>query len=263
MALQALIFDVDGTLADTEHVHRLAFNQAFAAHGLPWKWEPQHYRDLLRVTGGKERLLHHIDQLQLDAEHDRRLRSMVPTLHEAKNRRYADILAAGDVRLRPGIERLIAEARSRGCKLAIATTTTATNVDALLRATLGPSGTDLFSVIACGDQVRAKKPAPDIYELALHGLGISCEHAVAFEDSGNGVRAARAAGLQVVATPCYWTRGDDLGDALIELEHLGDPHQPLPGEPGGTLHTAAWLTFAELAQRHDGALRPTAHSRTH
>lgn len=249
MAIEALLFDVDGTLADTEEAHRVAFNLAFERYRLGWTWSREEYRKLLRVTGGKERIARHIETLAAPPAERRRLLALVPDLHAEKTRFYSSFVSDGSVPLRPGVVRLIDEARSAGCLLAIASTTTAVNIDALLGATLGDGGLDLFAVIACGDQVRAKKPAPDIYQLALTSLGVAPEHAVAFEDSANGLQAARAARVQTVVTPNYWTEAGDFSGAAIVLPHLGDPQQPLAGEPGNRLEDAAWLTFAELARR--------------
>ena len=250
--IQALIFDVDGTMADTEEAHRVAFNLAFERYRLGWVWQPSEYRELLKVTGGKERLATYIASLPLTEPDRKRLRAMVPDIHAEKTRFYSSFVADGAVPLRDGVARLLGEALEAGCKLAIASTTTAMNIDALLESTLGPRGLDMFSVIACGDQVRAKKPAPDIYRLALGGLGMLPEHAVAFEDSPNGLRAAVAAGLWTVVTPNYWTAGGDFTASPLLLPRLGDPERPLPDEPGGLLESAAWLTLDELARRVSG-----------
>ena len=248
MSIDALIFDVDGTLADTEEVHRIAFNLAFERYRLGWVWEPARYRELLKVTGGKERIGRHIDQLELGAAERRRLHAMVPDIHAEKTRHYSAFVADGAVPLRDGVERLLHEAREGGCLLAIASTTTAANIDALLGATLGPRGLDLFSVIACGDQVRAKKPAPDIFRLALENLGLEPERAIALEDSAHGLAAANAAGLWTLVTPTFWTAGDDFAAAGLVLPSLGSPQRPLRGEPGAVLSDAAWLSFAELSR---------------
>ncbi len=252
MALEALIFDIDGTMADTEEAHRAAFNLAFERHRLDWVWEPGVYRDLLKVTGGKERIASHLESLPVGTPERRRVRALIPEIHAEKTRIYSGFISDGAVPLRSGIARLIDEALDAGCKLAIASTTTAANVDALLQSAFGSSGLDRFSVIACGDQVPAKKPAPDIYRLALDNLGVQPEYAVAIEDSLNGVLAAVAAGLWTLVTPNYWTRGDQFPGAALELPELGDPDRPLPGEPGGRLQDAAWLTFAELSRRATG-----------
>lgn len=223
-ALEALIFDVDGTLAETEELHRRAFNDAFAEAGLAWRWDAELYRELLKVTGGKERMLHYAaaHRPHEPAPADEQLR----TLHARKTGRYAALVETGAVRLRPGIARLLEEARAAGLRLAIATTTSPANVSALLRATLGPAAEGWFAVVAAGDAVARKKPFPDVYELALAELGLSPLSCVAFEDSANGLRAARGAGLATVVTPSLYTADDDFEGALATLSHLGDPERP-------------------------------------
>jgi len=249
MSIEALIFDVDGTLADTEEAHRVAFNLAFERYRLGWVWQPDEYRELLQVTGGKERISIYIETLPLPDAERHRLKALMPEIHAEKTRFYSSFVADGAVPLRPGVARLLGEALEAGCKLAIASTTTAVNIDALLQSTLGPRGLDMFAAIACGDQVRAKKPAPDIYRLALRGLDLLPEHAIAFEDSTNGLRSAMAAGLPTVVTPTFWTEGSDFSAAALLLPHLGEPAHPLPGEPGDRLESAAWLGFDELTRR--------------
>ena len=192
-ALKALIFDVDGTLAETEELHRLAFNAAFAAAGLPWVWDTGLYATLLEVTGGKERIAHYIAQSAAQPLDTGR----IAALHADKTVRYAQSVAQGGLVLRPGIARLLDEARAAGIRLAIATTTSRPNVDALLRATLGH---DPFEVIAAGDEVAAKKPAPDVYTLALRRLDLPPAACIAIEDTLNGLRSAQGAGIACVMT---------------------------------------------------------------
>jgi HAD superfamily hydrolase (TIGR01509 family) len=258
--IAALIFDVDGTLADTEEAHRVAFNLAFERYRLGWVWQPAQYRELLRVTGGKERLSYYIKSLALPETQCRRLLKMMPDIHVEKTRFYSSVVADGALPLRPGVERLLDEAREAGCALAIASTTTARNIDALLTSTLGARALERFGVIACGDQVRTKKPAPDIYRLALRGLNLRPEQAVAFEDSPNGLRAATAAGLWTVVTPSFWTAEGDFSAAALLLPHLGSPAQPLPDEPGDRLEDAAWLSVAELTRRAAAQPARLAHA---
>ena len=126
-----------------------------------------------------------------------------------------------------------------------------TGVTDLLGSALGSRGIELFSVIACGDQVAAKKPAPDIYQLALRHLGVDPEQAVALEDSRNGLLSAVRAGLWTVVTPTYWTEHQDFAEAGLVLPQLGEPHAPVEGEPGSALEDAGWLGYAELARRGD------------
>jgi HAD superfamily hydrolase (TIGR01509 family) len=248
MSIEALIFDVDGTMADTEEAHRVAFNLAFDRQRLGWSWTRTEYRELLSVTGGKERIAAYIESLPLSTSLRQRLIARVPEIHADKTKLYSSAVRDGSVPLRDGVARLLDQALEAGCRLAIASTTTAVNIDALLNSAFGPRGIEMFTVIACGDQVRAKKPAPDIYRLALQTLGIGPERAVAFEDSANGLRSAVAAGLWTVVTPTFWTQGSDFSAAGLVLPHLGDPSRQLPGEPGGALKTKAWLDMDELQE---------------
>jgi len=217
-ALQALLFDVDGTLAETEEGHREAFNAVFAAFGIPWRWAQEHYRDLLRVTGGKERMLHHArahDPQALPA-----IEARLDDLHKAKNARYAEWVKSSGGALRPGVRRLVEEAHARGLRLAIVTTTSRANIEALLSAAFGGAG--LFDLIVCGEDVRRKKPDPEAYLLALQRLGLPAESCVAFEDSRNGLIAARAAGLRVVVTPSLYSAHEDFAGASALARDLDD-----------------------------------------
>ncbi len=245
--LQALIFDVDGTLADTEEAHRLAFNDAFAEQGLPWRWGRERYAVLLKTTGGKERLGTYIDTLDLAPERRDELRARIPELHRCKTAHYTRRIRAGAVPLRAGVRRLVAEARAAGLRLAIASTTTSENIEALLATTLGADAPGWFAVIAAGDDAPRKKPAPDIYEIALSRLSLGPDGAVAFEDSALGVAAAKAAGLFTVATPNRWTRGDDLRAADLVLPSLGDADQPLTGRAAARVG-GPMLDLAALAR---------------
>jgi HAD superfamily hydrolase (TIGR01509 family) len=217
MTIKALIFDVDGTLAETEELHRRAFNETFAAAGLDWAWDRELYAQLLAVTGGKERIAHFIanfggrPELPPDG---------IARLHADKTRLYARLVAEGALSLRPGVERLLREARANGVRLAIATTTTLSNVEALLGATLGLDGPAWFEVIAAGDDVRAKKPAPDIYRLALRLLDLPAADCIAIEDTMNGLLSAQGAGVPTVVTiSAYGGRGPFPG-ALAVLDDL-------------------------------------------
>ncbi len=227
MTIAALIFDFDGTIADTEEAHRQAFNAAFLEHSLFWNWSQGGYGQLLGVSGGKERILAYVDGLRATPEEKARLAGIAPLVHRTKTRIFAELVESGGVPLRPGIARLMREAHEAGVRLAIASTTTATNVEALLAATMRADVRGWFDVIACGDIVPAKKPAPDIYELALAALRLPASACVAFEDSAKGLAAARAAGLRTLVTPTYWTSSDDFEGAAAVLPGLGEPDAPL------------------------------------
>ena len=218
--LEALIFDLDGTLADTEETHRRAFNAAFIEFDLWWDWSPPLYARLLKISGGKERLAHYIGTLEVPAAERARLLGGVPALHETKTRIYTEMVVRGQRPFRPGVRALLEAAKGAGLRLAIASTTTSANVSALLQANLRDASDLWFDVIACGDQVKEKKPAPDIYRLALASLRLPAEACVAFEDSLNGLRAAKAAGLATVVTPSPWTVEQDLSAADLLLPSL-------------------------------------------
>ena len=220
MTLKALLFDVDGTLADTEETHRQAFNSAFLEFQLPYAWNAEQYEVLLRISGGKERLSQFFAGLPVNESERARLAANVANLHRVKTDRYAELVAAGGSPLRPGIARLLDEALVAGVRVGIASTTTSANVAALLDAELGKGAHRRFSVIACGDVVPAKKPAPDIYLWVLERLGLPAAACLAFEDSEYGLRASWGAGLVTVVTPCDYTRGQDFSGAAAILESL-------------------------------------------
>jgi HAD superfamily hydrolase (TIGR01509 family) len=222
--IQALIFDVDGTLAETEEFHRLAFNQAFVRFGFSWLWDRELYKELLKVTGGKERILHYLSEFK--PEDLDRAQPQIANIHQLKTQIYGEIMRQGAVELRPGVSRLIAEAQSSGISLAIATTTSPSNVHGLLQRTMGARGSGIFQVIVAGDEAPAKKPRPDAFEIALMRLGASVSECIALEDSANGVIAAQRAGLKVIATPGIYTADDNFTGASSVISDLGEPHSP-------------------------------------
>lgn len=222
--LKALIFDVDGTLAETEkNGHLVAFNRAFIAAGLDWHWSEELYGKLLAVTGGKERIKFYIEQYQSHLLSQDNLTHFINKLHQDKTEYYQQLLAQGAIPLRPGVRRLITEARETGIRLAIATTSALPNVMALLKIFFNP---DWFEVIAAGDIVPAKKPAPDIYYYVLQKMNLKPEDCIVLEDSEHGLAAATKVGLKTIVTVNDYTQEQDFSDALLVLNHLGEPEQP-------------------------------------
>jgi HAD superfamily hydrolase (TIGR01509 family) len=225
--LNALIFDVDGTLAETERdAHRVAFNEVFAEYNLDWHWSVELYGELLAVTGGKERIKHYLNRYRPDYSRPSHLDAFIAELHQKKTALYQELLARNPIPLRPGVRRLLEEARDEGIRLAIATTTTLKNSNRLLEHSLMPEAIEWFEVIAAGDVVSAKKPAPDIYNYALKELKLKPEQCLAIEDSQNGLRSATAANLHTLITVSDYTRHQDFSNALLVVEHLGEPDLP-------------------------------------
>lgn len=249
--LTTLLFDVDGTLAETEEIHRQAFNKSFAQAGLEWDWSVDLYRRLLRVTGGRERIRHYIEQQRPDFEAPMNLDEYIAGLHTAKTDIYTRMVSSGEVPLRPGVKRLLEEARRAGVRLGIATTTTPANVSALLENSLAADARDWFDVIAAGNIVPAKKPAPDIYRYAMQALGVSPRECIAVEDSENGLRSACQAGVQTLVTTSDYTVGQDFSDAALVVDQLGEPDRPSRAL-AGNLNGHRFVTLDLLERLLDG-----------
>ncbi|HUN94695.1 MAG TPA: HAD-IA family hydrolase [Bradyrhizobium sp.] len=212
-----LIFDVDGTLAETEGIHRRAFNAAFLECGADWYWDRRTYKKLLSITGGKERLRAYS---RMQPPRQRLSDPQLLDLHEAKTRHYARLIAEHTCRLRPGVAAFIRSAITRGQTLGIATTTTPSNVEGLLAGALGRDWRSLFATVVAGDEVAHKKPAPDVYLEVLARLRQPADACLAIEDSANGLMAARSAGIPVLITRSDFFRDDDFSSALAVVDEL-------------------------------------------
>jgi HAD superfamily hydrolase (TIGR01509 family) len=210
--LKALLWDVDGTIAETERDgHQAAFNLAFEAFGLTWRWDDARYRQLLRVSGGCERLMHDMDGRSDAPPLVGEREALARALHAKKNTVYAELVARSGIPMRRGVLDLMRECCDHGVRLAIATTTSRSNVEALLSKHLGNRWAAWFGAVVCGEDVQRKKPDPEVFDKALRTLGISPLQAVAIEDSPGGVAAARAANCAVVVT-----RSAYFADAPVE-----------------------------------------------
>jgi HAD superfamily hydrolase (TIGR01509 family) len=245
--LEALIFDVDGTLVDTEELHRQAYNQAFLDFGMGWDWNANRYAELLTVSGGQARIARYIDLIDLPLAEKTRLRRIIPAIHKEKTRLYALLIASNTVRLRPGVGRLIGEAQRTDVRVGLVASSASANVDTLVSSALGPELRQAVRVIACGDAVTRKKPAPDIYELLLTQLRVPASAAIAFEDSTNGLIAAKAVGLYTIITPSRWTLAQNFKGADLVLSSLGDPDKPLDSTNTAKIG-APYLEFARLVK---------------
>lgn len=257
---KALIFDVDGTLAETERDgHRVAFNRAFAEFSLDWYWDVDTYGELLLVSGGKERISHfmraHNPPTPRFADND----AFIARLHACKTAHYLGIVRGNEMPARPGVLRLVEQARARGVHLAIATTTSPENVDALLGAWYGPQWPMIFPVLAAGDEVRRKKPDPEVYALALARLGLAADECVAIEDSSAGSAAADAAGVDVLVTRSEYFRDQEHAGALAVLDGLGESDAPARGHAdGASFSGVVTLEQIDAWQRARRARSPSA-----
>jgi HAD superfamily hydrolase (TIGR01509 family) len=228
--MPALIFDCDGVLADTERYgHLPAFNRTFADFGLPVHWSEADYAEKLRIGGGKERMASLLtpefvqaNGLPTDAHAQK---DVLASWHRSKTAHYTRAVAEGQMPPRPGIDRIVAEARAAGWQLAVASTSAEPSVRAVLAHAVGEERAADFKVYA-GDIVPRKKPAPDIYNLAVSDLGINPEEAIVVEDSANGLRAALAAGLKTIVTVSSYTAQEDFRGAALVVSSLGDPGTP-------------------------------------
>lgn len=225
--LRALLFDVDGTLAETERDgHRAAFNQAFADYGLPWHWSEKIYGALLRVTGGKERIEHFAQ------EHDPQWLALpgsswtIGQIHKRKNLHYQHLLHSGHISLRKGLRQLLSQARAAGLLLGVVTTTSRSNLDVLLATTLGAEIRAEFRVCVTGEDVAHKKPDPECYRLALVRLGLPPACVLAVEDSRNGLLAAHGAGVQSLIVRSFYFEHEDFSEALAVVDDFYQAQLP-------------------------------------
>lgn len=222
--LRALLFDFDGTIAETErHGHRVAYNAAFEELGLPWRWDEALYGELLAVAGGKERLVAYIEREWPALFAGRDVAAEAERIHLVKQRHFARIGKA--IPLRSGVRRLVLEAKAHGVRVAIVTTAAPAGVDAVLAQ--DPPLRAAFDLIAAGDAVARKKPAPDIYEWALARLDVAPSQALSIEDSRIGLQASLAAGVRTLVTPSLYAAGEDFGGAAAVLSGLGEPDAPV------------------------------------
>ena len=222
VALKALIFDVDGMLADTERAHMEAFNHAFKEMDMDWVWDEVLYTDLLNISGGKERILHYWKQVNPDVKalNPQALADRIDRIHALKTAAYENAVNTGAVSLRPGVLKLMDEALEAGLQLAIATTTSPVNIAALMRHAIGSDWLMNFSAIGDASTAPIKKPHPQVYLQMLDALQLLPGQCLAFEDSNNGLRAATAAGLATIVTPNSFTAHHDFTGALKVVPDL-------------------------------------------
>jgi HAD superfamily hydrolase (TIGR01509 family) len=221
--MQALIFDCDGVLVDTERDgHRVAFNQAFAALGLDLAWDVPTYGELLIVGGGKERMRYYFDKYGWPQGRPESRDELIALLHKTKTDFFTDIIASGKLPLRPGIARIVDEAIAAGVRMGVCTTASPKAIDGVLDL-FGPARKAKFEFVLAGDVVSKKKPDPEIYEMAKQALGLPTSACMVIEDSRNGLLAANGAGLPCLITVSAYTADEDFTGAVAVVPELGDP----------------------------------------
>ena len=226
--MTTLIFDCDGVLADTERDgHRVAFNQTFREFGLPVEWSEDEYHAKLQIAGGKERMAslltpEFVRTNELPEDPDGQAAELA-RWHKRKTQIYTGMVAAGRLPTRPGVRRIITEAQDAGWTLGVASTSAEPSVRAILEQAVGPARAARFELVLAGDVVPRKKPAPDIYLLALERLGVPAAETLVVEDSRNGLLAATGAGLRCVMTVNGYTEEEDSSEAILVVTSLGDP----------------------------------------
>ena len=250
---KALIFDCDGVLADTElHGHLVAFNLMWKKFGVPWQWSPQQYAEKLKIGGGKERMASLFAepgfQRVFDVPKDEASRKeLLAKWHAEKTLIYQDIIASGAIPARGGVKRLAEEALTRDWKLAVASTSAKQSVDAVLHRAVGRDTAQRFALVLAGDVVPKKKPAPDIYLMAVTNLGVGASSCVAIEDSRNGLLSAHTAGITTVVTTSYFTQQERFDEAVLVVNTLGDP----TGERGIVLSNRTAIPIGEYVRIRD------------
>ncbi|HEY4030144.1 MAG TPA: HAD-IA family hydrolase [Caulobacteraceae bacterium] len=234
--LKAIIFDCDGVLVDTERDgHRVAFNRAFEALGIDAEWDVPLYGELLLVAGGKERMRAYFDRFGWPQGRAESRDELILALHKTKTAIFVELIAGGELPLRPGIMRIVDEAIAAGVRLGVCTTSAFESIDGVLDL-LGPARKARFDFVHAGDVVKKKKPDPEIYELAKQSLGLPVHECIVIEDSRNGLLAATGAGLPTVITTSAYTTDEDFTGAAIVVPELGEePHVRLTLEDLGKL----------------------------
>jgi len=219
---EALLFDCDGVLADTEEGHRRAFNAAFAVMGLDARWDERLYADLLKIAGGRERMRYYFNAFGWpDGVTDKG--AFIEELHRRKAEAFTTVVTSGDLVLRPGVARLIDEALAADVTVAICSNGSPHSVSLILDTLLGPERTALFDAVITGDDVSRKKPDPEVYLLARERLGVDPSSCVVIEDNRNGLLAAKAAGMKCIVTTTPYTADEDFTGADLVVPDLGEP----------------------------------------
>lgn len=222
MTIKAVFFDQDGVIIDTERDgHRVSFNMTFKEFGFTDEWDVEYYHELLQIAGGKERMKHHWKTKGFSKPlTEEEIDNLVKEMHKRKTALFVELIETGKLPLRPGIHRFMKEAMEAGLQIAVCTTSNEKAAKAVTEKALADIK---FDLVLAGDVVQNKKPDPEIYNLALSKLGLKPEEVFVVEDSKNGVKAAKAAGLKTIVTTNHYTEKEDVNAGDMIVSCLGDP----------------------------------------
>ena len=226
MDLSAVLFDVDGTIAETEDFHRKSFNEAFKEFNLDWFWDEAIYRELINIGGGKERIMYHIKKAWPEMLSYKNLSNYIDSIHKIKNEIYEDYIKDSSIEPRPGIKRLIDELKVNKIKIALVSSTSEINLKNLFKFGLGIDPYSEFDLVAHGDSTKLKKPSSEIYEWALQKLQLPHQACVAIEDSPRGLESSKGATLKTIITPSKLTINEIFKGADLVVSDLGEKDKP-------------------------------------
>ena len=234
MLLSAVFFDVDGTIAETEELHRKSFNESFKEFNLDWFWDKPIYKELINIGGGKERIQHYMKRAWPEMLEYKNLSKYIDSIHKVKNEIYEDYVKEEKLTFRPGVKRLISELKENKIRIALVSSSSKTNIENLLLNGLQFKSIEFFDLIAHGDSTKNKKPSPEIYEWALEKLKLSAQSCIAIEDSPRGIDSAVSAKIKVIATPSELTIDENFEAADLVVSDLGEPGIPFKKLSGST-----------------------------
>ncbi len=226
MQLSAVLFDVDGTIAETEDLHRRSFNESFKEFNLDWFWDEAIYKELINIGDGKERIEYYIRRAWPEMLEYKNLNKYISSIHKVKNEIFKDLIVECEVKPRPGFIRLIDDLKKNKVKIAIVSSTTQEDLMTLFSNGLDIDPNSMFDLVAHGDCTKKKRPSPEIYEWILEKLRLPPQSCIAIEDSLRGTKSAIDADINVLVTPSFYTKDENFNDAKVVVSSLGELHQP-------------------------------------
>ncbi len=226
MLLSAVLFDVDGTIAETEEIHRKSFNESFKEFNLDWFWDEAIYKELINIGDGIERIDYYIKRAWPEMMEYKNLTKYINSIHKVKNEIFEDYILESEIKPRPGVVRLIKELKENKVRIAIVSSTSESNLLTLFREGLNIDPINTFDLIAHGECTKNKRPSPEIYEWILEKLRLPPQSCIAIEDSLRGVESAKNASVNILVTPSTFTKDEDFSDAKLVVSNLGEPDAP-------------------------------------